>query len=57
MEINNFFTKYKTKLISVHGGHSGEFCNHSKDSLEAIIKEYIKKDFCAVGITEHTPPL
>lgn len=46
----------KYKLISVHGGHSGEFCSHAEDKLEDIIKEYIKQKFYAVGITEHTPP-
>ncbi|QTA89043.1 histidinol-phosphatase [Desulfonema magnum] len=43
-------------LVSVHGGHSGEFCNHAQDSLENIITSYIKKGFAWVGITEHMPP-
>jgi histidinol-phosphatase (PHP family) len=42
-------------LVSVHGGHSGEFCCHAKDTLEEIIKAYIKKGFSWVGITEHMP--
>ena len=42
-------------LISIHGGHSGEFCCHAKDTLEDIIKAYIKKGFSWVGITEHMP--
>ncbi|MDY6792675.1 MAG: histidinol-phosphatase [Thermodesulfobacteriota bacterium] len=42
-------------LVSVHGGHSGEFCCHAKDSLEDIIKAYIKRGFSWVGITEHMP--
>jgi len=42
-------------LVSVHGGHSGEFCCHAKDTLEEIIKVYIKKGFSWVGITEHMP--
>jgi histidinol-phosphatase (PHP family) len=44
-------------LVSIHGGHSGEFCNHATDSLIDIIKTYIKKDFKWVGITEHIPPV
>ncbi len=44
-------------LISLHGGHSGEFCRHAKDRLEEIIQTYIKKGFKAVGITEHMPPV
>ena len=52
-----FMVIKKDNLVSAHGGHSGEFCLHAKDTLEDIIKEYIKKGFYAVGITEHTPPL
>ena len=46
---------HKPHLVSVHGGHSGEFCCHAKDTLEEIIKAYIKKGFSWVGITEHMP--
>ncbi|WP_022664477.1 histidinol-phosphatase HisJ [Desulfospira joergensenii] len=46
-----------TKLISLHGGHSGEFCNHARDRLEEIVQAYIKKGFKQVGISEHIPPL
>ncbi len=42
-------------LVSVHGGHSSEFCFHAKDTLEEIIKAYIKRGFSWVGITEHMP--
>ncbi|OGU29431.1 MAG: hypothetical protein A2X67_12050 [Ignavibacteria bacterium GWA2_55_11] len=44
-------------LVSVHGGHSGEFCSHAKDTLEAIIQAYVRRNFRWVGITEHMPPL
>lgn len=43
-------------LVSIHGGHSGEFCNHAQDTLEAVIQAYIAKGFEWVGITEHMPP-
>jgi histidinol-phosphatase (PHP family) len=43
--------------VSVHGGHSGQFCHHATGSLEEIILEYIRQDFTWVGITEHVPPL
>jgi len=45
-----------SKLISLHGGHSGQFCCHAKDSLEEIIQAYIANGFKAVGISEHMPP-
>lgn len=41
--------------VSVHGGHSGQFCNHAVDSLEEIVKAYIAHGFTWVGITEHAP--
>ena len=45
------------KLVSIHGGHSGEFCCHAKDTLEEIIASYAGKRFHWVGITEHIPPI
>jgi len=46
----------KIRYVSVHGGHSAEFCNHAQDTLEKIIQKYIELDFAWVGITEHVPP-
>jgi histidinol-phosphatase (PHP family) len=43
-------------LISLHGGHSGEFCSHARDGLENIILRYMDLGFTRVGITEHVPP-
>ncbi len=43
--------------VSVHGGHSGQFCGHAKDTLEEIIQAYIDQGFTWVGITEHMPPV
>ncbi len=47
----------KTSFVSVHGGHSGQFCLHASDSLEEIIQLYINRQFPWVGITEHTPAI
>ena len=47
----------KTKLVSVHGGHSGQFCHHATDTLEEVIRAYIDHGFSWVGITEHVPGL
>lgn len=47
----------KTTFVSVHGGHSGQFCQHATDSLEEIIQLYINKQFPWVGITEHSPAI
>jgi histidinol-phosphatase (PHP family) len=45
------------QLISLHGGHSCEFCQHAGDTLEEIVCAYIDKGFVWVGITEHMPPV
>lgn len=45
------------KLVSIHGGHSGEFCNHATDRLEEIIVAYAEQGFHWAGITEHIPPI
>jgi len=42
--------------VSVHGGHSGQFCHHAKDTLDAVVQAYIAAGFNWVGITEHMPP-
>ncbi len=47
----------RKNLISLHGGHSGQYCNHAEDKLEDIIKKYIELGFKKVGITEHIPPV
>ncbi len=43
--------------VSVHGGHSGQFCSHAKDTLEEIVRAYIDQRYPWVGITEHMPPV
>ncbi len=45
-----------SELVSIHGGHSGQFCLHAQDRLEEIILAYIARGFSWVGITEHAPP-
>lgn len=41
----------------MHGGHSGEFCNHARNSLEEVVQAYIASGYRWAGITEHMPPL
>lgn len=49
--------KVNKHFVSVHGGHSGEFCHHAKDDLKSIITRYEQSGFKWVGITEHMPPV
>jgi histidinol-phosphatase (PHP family) len=46
----------KIQRVSVHGGHSGQFCSHAKDTLEEVVQAYIANDFAWVGLTDHMPP-
>ena len=42
--------------VSIHGGHSGQFCSHARNTLEEIVEQYLVLGFSWVGITEHMPP-
>lgn len=44
------------RRVSIHGGHSGQFCGHAENTLEEVILAYIAKGFTWVGVTEHMPP-
>ena len=44
-------------MISLHGGHSTDFCQHAGDPLAPMIGAYHDQGFATVGITEHMPPL
>ncbi|MDE2182048.1 MAG: histidinol-phosphatase [Alphaproteobacteria bacterium] len=41
--------------FSFHGGHSGEFCRHAKDCLEAVVQRAVAAGFSHYGLTEHAP--
>ncbi|MDO9583645.1 MAG: histidinol-phosphatase [Desulfomicrobium sp.] len=44
------------KKISLHGGHSGQYCDHARDTLAEIVAAYHQAGFECVGLTEHMPP-
>jgi histidinol-phosphatase (PHP family) len=43
--------------VSVHGGHSGQYCLHARNTLDEVVQAYIAEGYSWVGITEHMPPL
>ncbi|MGM0415451.1 MAG: histidinol-phosphatase [Thermodesulfobacteriota bacterium] len=49
--------RFRAARVSAHGGHSGQFCLHAQDDLEAMVQEYIRQDFAWFGVSEHMPPL
>ena len=38
-----------------HHSHSGQFCNHGEDQLEAVIRQAVSKKFDVYCLTEHMP--
>ncbi|MEM7099251.1 MAG: histidinol-phosphatase [Pseudomonadota bacterium] len=41
--------------VSVHGGHSGTYCGHAKDTLREVVQAYADNNFAWVCLTEHMP--
>jgi histidinol-phosphatase (PHP family) len=42
-------------MASLHGGHSGAFCDHAEDSLEALVQAAVSRRMETYGLTEHAP--
>lgn len=42
-------------LVSLHGGHSGEFCDHAQDRLEQLVQGAVALGMATYGLTEHAP--
>lgn len=43
------------RLTSLHGGHSGAYCDHASGRLENIVLQAIEKGFSHYGLSEHMP--
>ena len=41
--------------VSLHGGHSGEFCDHALGTLEEILEAAARFGCPTYGVTEHAP--
>lgn len=41
--------------ISLHGGHSGEFCEHADGSLREILEAAYQVGYTVFGVAEHMP--
>lgn len=41
--------------VSLHGGHSGEFCGHARGRLEEVLEAAVAAGFAVFGISEHAP--
>ena len=40
---------------SLHGGHSGQFCDHAEGSLREILEAAVRFGYQTFGVTEHVP--
>lgn len=43
--------------VSLHGGHSGEFCDHAEGTLREILDAAVAFGYRAFGVSEHAPRL
>jgi histidinol-phosphatase (PHP family) len=41
--------------VSLHGGHSGEFCDHAQGTLREILEAAVAAGFRTFGVSEHVP--
>jgi len=41
--------------ISLHGGHSGEFCEHAEGTLRSVVEAAVAAGFATFGLSEHAP--
>ncbi len=45
----------KPWLVSLHGGHSGAYCDHAEDTLEGLVQAAVASGMHTYGLTEHAP--
>ena len=43
--------------VSLHGGHSGDYCDHAEGTLQQILEAAVAQRMSVFGITEHAPRL
>jgi histidinol-phosphatase (PHP family) len=41
--------------VSLHGGHSGPYCEHAKDTLEQVLEAAATAGYHTFGVSEHAP--
>lgn len=41
--------------MSLHGGHSGEFCDHAESTLSEMVAAAVNAGYHTFGVTEHAP--
>ena len=41
--------------VSLHGGHSGEFCDHAESTLREMLEAAVAAGYHTFGVSEHAP--
>ncbi len=41
--------------VSLHGGHSGQFCEHAESTLREILEAAVNIGYSTFGVSEHAP--
>src|SRR5579884_2367177 len=41
--------------VSLHGGHSGEFCDHAEATLREMLEAAVSTGYHTFGVSEHVP--
>jgi histidinol-phosphatase (PHP family) len=41
--------------VSLHGGHSGEFCEHATSTLREVLEAAVAFGYHTFGVSEHVP--
>lgn len=49
------FGKRSDWRVSLHGGHSGQFCEHARDTLRQVLERVIERGYVIFGVSEHAP--
>lgn len=44
-------------MVSLHGGHSGDFCDHAQGTLHEVLDAAVESGCPAYGVSEHAPRL
>ena len=42
-------------MVSLHGGHSGEFCDHAEGTLRELLETAVEVGYHTFGVSEHAP--
>ena len=43
-------------MVSLHGGHSGDFCAHGEDTLREMLEAAVDAGLRTFGVSNHAPP-